>query len=150
MLVEAGHQARRFAPEEAFRISGGALKDWKDLRRDGVEEGALLTAAARSLPPSTAYQILWAAGLTRPPANGAGARAGVCWDPDEEFMTEANAVWLRAWKEDPGDPRTAYEAWLRKRREQGRAGAREEATRAGGPTGGPGNGSAKEPTPGHP
>ena len=150
MLVDAGHQARRLAPEEAFRISGGALKDWKDLRRDGVEEGALLNAAARSLPPATAYQILWVAGMTRPSTDGSCTRAGVCRDPDEEFMAEANEVWLQAWREDPGDPRTAYEAWLLRTRRQGRAGAREEDTRAGAPPGVLGGWSAREPTPGLP
>ena len=116
----------------------------------GVDEGVLLTAAARSLPASTAYQILWLAGATRPPASGADARAGVCRDPDEDFMTDANEVWLQAWKEDPSNPRTAYEAWLRRTKKQGRAGAKEEGDRAGALPGALGGWASREPNPGTP
>ena len=102
-----------------------------------------------SLPPGTAHQVLRAAAATRekrepgPPgtkeeepsgdAGGDGEatpsapepadphRAGVCRDPDEDFLGRANAWWFRAWKERPDNPREDDESWLRAAR-SGRAG----------------------------
>ena len=119
------------------------------MRALGLDKETLLTAVARSIPPATAHQIVWAAGATRSPGKPSETRAGVCRDWDEEFMERANGVWLRAWKENQDDPRTAYEAWLRKARE-GRAGANGEDGRGGALPRNPAGWTPKEPPVGTP
>ena len=53
-------------------------------------------------------------------------RAGVGRDEEEDFMDEAYAAWLRAWRGFPDAPGEAYESWLRSRKEA-RAGGRRAA-----------------------
>ncbi|CAK0880153.1 unnamed protein product [Prorocentrum cordatum] len=92
----------------------------EDTRGDGTPrvrrfdpKEVLLMGAARSMPPVSAHQVLWAAASAREGLLAEGARAGVCRDLDEDFMAAANATWFNAWKANPEDPRTAYEQWLR-------------------------------------
>ncbi|CAK0903497.1 unnamed protein product, partial [Prorocentrum cordatum] len=109
-------RVRRFDPKGAWQISGGLLHDWREGTRAGVPEEVLLMGAARSMPPVSARQVLWAAAGAREGLLAKGARAGVRRDPDEDFMAAANATWFSAWKANPEDPRTAYERWLREAR----------------------------------
>ena len=66
-----------------------------------------------SLPPCAARQILKAAATAKAETPQEEGRAGVCRDPDEEFMAAANTSWFGARKANPQDPRTSYERWLR-------------------------------------
>ncbi|CAK0851389.1 unnamed protein product [Prorocentrum cordatum] len=109
-------RVRRCDPKEARQISGGLLHDWREGTRAGVPEEVLLMGAARPMPPVSARQVLWAAASAREGLLAEGARAGVCRDPDGDFMAAANATWFNAWKANPEDPRTAYERWLREAR----------------------------------
>ena len=117
-------RVRRMDPAEAWQITGGTMRDWKSGLREGVTPATLLTGAARSLPPCTAHQILRAAATAKAGTPQEAGRAGVCRDPDEEFMAAANTSCFGAWKANPQDPRTFYERWLRDAR----------STRAGGPS----------------
>ena len=87
-------RARRMDPAEAWQISGGTMRDWKSGLREGVTSVTLLTGAARSLPPCTARQILKAAATAKAETPQEEGRAGVCRDPDEEFMAAANKSWF--------------------------------------------------------
>ena len=51
------------------------MRDWKEMRRAGMPEEVLLTAAARSLPPATAHQVVWAAAVTKNSEGGRRALA---------------------------------------------------------------------------
>ena len=70
------------------------MRSWREGVRDGVPEAVLLMGIARAMPPGTAHQILWAAASARGGPPEGTHRAGVCRDPDEEFMATANAVFF--------------------------------------------------------
>ena len=44
------------------------------------------------------------------------ARAGACWDDDEQEAWEHMQAWLQCWKGDPDKPGHIYEPWLEERK----------------------------------